>query len=140
MTNTHIEPPRAPQLPRVWPVFVAYVLAFGTVIIVGSVLVAVIAIFQEGLLGALDTQKISVLARSAGVMLLGASVSSTTLAATALIGARISSEPIRERLRIERANAGVLDVVLATIGALAIGEAFSCATRLAGWFQGSNLD
>lgn len=124
-----------------WPVFVAFVATVVTGVLFGTVaFVLVTATGEQGIDALRDPAILEAATTTPSALVVGIAVSTSVTAAVALIAARLSPTPLRERLRLTRGHFDALDVLIATIGSLAFGEAFSSLMHLLGLMDGTSLD
>ena len=123
-----------PGRPRVWPVYVGFAVVFV------SLQVASVAVFfawayatmpagggADALLARLET-----LTATAPGLAVAAFISSSGLAAAAMLGAWLSPEPWRRRLRVTAAGVTAGRVALVVIGLLAVSQALDSCVDLLG--------
>jgi membrane protease YdiL (CAAX protease family) len=123
-----------PGPPRVWPVFVGFVVVFVTVQVAGTVVLAAWAFLMtrpgagpNGFVAALESLSLS----PAGLSV-AAGLSSGGLLAGALMAARLSPSPWRERLRLTMRGVTPGRVALAVVGVLAVSQSLDALVGLLG--------
>lgn len=135
--------PSAPaKPPRVWTVALAFMLALGVIMVVGSAIVG-IAVTRELLRTggnlqdpAAVTALLEQLKFLPWVLVAGAAVSSTTFICTALLGGTLSPQPLRERLRLQAgASLPAWAWGVAVVGCIALGQALESLSILTGVWQ-----
>ena len=135
--------PSAPtKPPRVWTVVLAFVLALGVIMVVGSAIVG-IAVTRELLRTggnpqdpAAVTALLEQLKFLPWLLVAGAAVSSTTLLSTALLGGALSPQPLRERLRLQAgAPLPAWAWGVAVVGCVALGQVLESLSILTGAWQ-----
>lgn len=118
-------PPSSPK-PRVWTVFVAFVVAVIGVTVIGALALAALVIVRSGRLE-LDPDAlagdIAQTALSLDGLLLGVVVSCFVLSLVALVGARLSASPVTARLRLGPTHTRAAPLALLAFGAVALGFA-----------------
>ncbi|HZA49470.1 MAG TPA: type II CAAX endopeptidase family protein [Myxococcaceae bacterium] len=127
-----IIPPAARHRPRVWTVFVAYVLVFGVAMVVSLIAVAVVYGVETVLSGATVSPEPfgpETLGRPSSVI---ASLAATTmtLGLSAVLLGLLSPMAFAQRLRLGGSGPQPWLWIIATLGALAIGQAFESAAAL----------
>jgi membrane protease YdiL (CAAX protease family) len=127
--------------PRVWTVFVSYLLTFVFIVAASAVLFAVLVMGDHGATGLMDPVVLERIATQPAGLIGGMLVSSGLLAASALLAARLSPTPLRQRLSLPVGRQPKLGhVMMAGLGAIALGEAMMSAATLAGLVGGGSLE
>jgi membrane protease YdiL (CAAX protease family) len=121
--------------PRVWPVFVIYVLLIILQVVVAGAVLVVIAVRSQG---GWDMTPESLLAsaRSPAGLLGSAALGLLIVGGGALISALLSRVPWRERLRLRFVDIGPLNVILGCVCVLAVGFVLQGLDSL-GWLPHS---
>ena len=114
-----VVPPVIPPPPRVWPVFVLYVVTIVAILVFSVVVVVVVALAKYGI--PCNPAKVQRVMTSVPGLL--GSVVSTMIAVAggALAGAWLSRVPWRERLRLRAINLAPVNLVVGSLGVLGIG-------------------
>ncbi len=137
----HPPPSPLPRRPRVWTVFVLYVVTMVANLVAAAILLVVLAVWTRGpTLGspaemAAAVEHVSV--SSLGILstLLCTAINLTTAATLAAV---LSPVPLRERLWLRPAKLSLLAVAVSIFGVLSIGLIFSAMDGL-GWLPESRL-
>lgn len=119
--------------PRVWPVFVGFAGAIVAMQVVSAIVFAAwaYATMAPGGGGNALVARLTELTASVPGLAAAAAISATSLAAVALLGAVVSPEPWRQRLRLATAGVTAGRVALVVIGVLAVSQALdSCIVLL----------
>lgn len=126
--------PAAPRPPRVWTVFVGFAVVFVAVQTLGGMALAAWAFFLSrpgsglnGFAAALE----GLMVTPSGLAV-AAAISAGGLAAGALMGARLSPEPWRQRLRLTTNGVTARRVALCVVGVLAVSHALDALIGLLG--------
>jgi membrane protease YdiL (CAAX protease family) len=127
----------AASKPRVWTVAVAFIVAFGA-ILCGGALFGVAAVLATGSpvshRDAAELQRRFTQLATTPAFLLGSGLlSSLSFGLIAVAGARLSPQPLVQRLRLGRARVGAAAVLLMTLLLLAVGQGLDSALVLSGW-------
>ncbi|QSQ19498.1 CPBP family intramembrane metalloprotease [Pyxidicoccus parkwayensis] len=143
--NLHATAPVGSTPPRVWTVFVAYVALLTTVAVIGTLIFGVAMIVEASRKGIknpedftplIEQLKVTPWLHAAGVM-----TSSTTGLVMALLLAKLSPRPWRERLRLlPGASLHPVAWVAAVVACCALGQALESASILTGvWTWSATL-
>jgi membrane protease YdiL (CAAX protease family) len=128
--------------PRVWPVFVAFALAFVALQTVSAVVLGAWAWATMAPVGGTNAfvARLSDLAASPPGLTVAALISATGLGLAALLGAAASPEPWRLRLRLTTAGLGAGRIALVVVGVLAVSQALDSCVVLLGLSRFGALD
>jgi membrane protease YdiL (CAAX protease family) len=124
----------APVRPRVWTVFVAYVLAFAAAAVLSLFAVGIAYAVQAMLKGASPTppQSMRELMGNPTNLIASVAATSSTLCLSAILLGLVSPTPFTVRLRLTGSGPRPWVWAVATVGAIAIGQAFESVASLAG--------
>jgi membrane protease YdiL (CAAX protease family) len=128
--------------PRVWPVFVAFAVASVALQIVSAVAFGAWAYATMARAGGANAfvARLEDLAASPPGLAVAALISATGLGAAALVGAALSPEPWRRRLRLTTAGITAGRIALVVIGVLAVSQALDSGVALLGLSRYGALD
>ena len=140
---SNLPQPSAPaKPPRVWTVVLAFVLTLGVIAVVGSTLLSIAVTWELMRAGGNPQDPAAVTALLERfkflpwLLVAGAAVSSTTFICTALLGGRLSPQPLRERLRLQAgAPLPAWAWGVAVVGCVALGQALESLTILTSAWQ-----
>lgn len=140
-----IPPPIAPVplKPIVWHSFVAFVIAFmgmsmASVVVIGGAIALMLA-RGEAPRGVELNEMMRNVVMVPWVLTTSVAISSIGLALTALIGARLSKQPVESRLRVGPAGIPVAHTVLLLLAVLSVGQVSSWLASLTGAYESSIL-
>ena len=134
-TQHSSQPPR-----RVWPVFVAFIVVLGGVLVGSGVLVVALVAWQEG-----GMPRTSELESRLGAVLLtppaliaSVSLSVFLLLSSSLIGAALSAQPMGERLRLRKQSIPFLAYPVSIVGLLVVGQSLEYVAIWLGFRDGTS--
>lgn len=133
----------APPKPRVWPVFVAFIIVIVVSLIIGGVamLLATLILDGTGILSDAVALRHSLeeAQRIPAVLFPVALTTSLTLLGAALVAARLSPVPLRARLRLTPSSLSFVGYAIAVLGALAVSQACNSLINLMGFTNSGTL-
>jgi len=118
-TQHSSQPPR-----RVWPVFVAFIVALGGVLVGSGVLAVALVVLQEGGMPPASEleSRLGAVLLTPPALIASVSLSVFLLLSTSLIGATLSAQPMGERLRLRKQSIPFRAYPISIVGLLVVGQ------------------